>query len=125
MIDGLSFKIEENLITFNGDCDECKTYCRSCCCRIYEINLTTAEAKSGKYEVEKKYIDSYVLKYVMKKIPSGNGMKCIYLGRDFKCKIYDDRPNVCRVYECKKRSIPLKSVDNIQIRKALRNKKNE
>lgn len=67
--------------------------CPSPCCTILAAGLTEEEARSGRYRVEGP--DQHGNHYLAR--PYG---RCAYLTQDNSCSIYQDRPAVCRNYQC-------------------------
>jgi len=86
-----------------------KDECRACgrCCMVFEIGpLRSEEADSGRYQV---YEDPFFEgDFHMKKHMPGWAPEwakqgvCVYLGPDMKCTIYEDRPDVCREFACRR-----------------------
>jgi len=75
--------------------EDCSSCAAPCCRAPYRVYLSYKERKSGKYEYEMLYPEGgqTVLKQV-------NG-HCLYLDPDqYICKIYSERPSVCRSYGC-------------------------
>lgn len=82
-------------------------FCRADCCRQGGVMLTPDEAVSGKYETEifclkkkelcNKEVDCY---YKITQIKTVDGT-CIYLKDDRKCGIYENRPEICRKFNCR------------------------
>jgi len=80
-------------------CDQCGT-----CCRLFAINLTEDEYKSGRYKTQFDFFPP-VDDFVEAELTGANILQqkedgsCIYL-KDNKCSIHDDRPRSCREFFC-------------------------
>ena len=107
-VDDSLFTVLNGRVSFNGDCETCRPFCASICCRGYSfIALTEEEATSGRYIY--KEVDDQCgcdvcirmrkegLRYVLRKRPDG---ACVHLDGAGKCSIYDHRPETCRAYSC-------------------------
>ncbi len=78
--------------------------CSQCgvCCRLFLINLTEEEYKSGRYET---MFDEFVSDFEEAEIVGANILKqnkdksCVYL-RNGKCFIHSFRPQSCRNFFC-------------------------
>jgi putative endonuclease len=107
--------------------DKKETLIRSCsqcgiCCRLFLINLTEKEWKSGRYktQLKKSHFDddfSAVLKYGGNIVSQNKDGSCIYL-KNNKCSIHERRPQSCREFFCT--STLKKYKDMIQIIKKRR-----
>ncbi len=83
--------------------------CRSKCCSIFDVQVNKKDAKRISEHLnvsDKKFISSYCesvdgrnyLRY--KKISTGEDF-CIFINpKDFRCRIYEVRPKMCRDFEC-------------------------
>lgn len=88
-------------------CTEVIGLCRAMCCKLGGgVALTPDEINSGKFETENFCIEKKCLcgkdtecyhKIVQLKTEDG---RCIYLGDDDMCTIYERRPRMCRNYFC-------------------------
>lgn len=94
-------------------CSTCKT---SPCCSSFIVPLRKEEYESGSYAQYAVKIESEALKqlanfaaYTMLPNEDGSpsyyiegteGEACPFLGTDYKCTIYEDRPLTCREYTC-------------------------
>ncbi len=111
------FELEEDIVIFNGNCEECRPYCESLCCQVYRfVALTEEEAKSGRYQ----YIEETPgcvcetciemreagVRYSLTKNPDHS---CSNLDHNKMCGIYEIRPQTCRTYNCKDRILPFQS----------------
>ncbi|PIP74661.1 MAG: hypothetical protein CO135_01310 [Candidatus Levybacteria bacterium CG_4_9_14_3_um_filter_35_16] len=82
-----------------NDCTRC-----GICCRLFVINLTEKEYKSGKYKTQFEefgLIDNFrkansCAANTLKQKENGS---CVYL-KDNKCTIYKIRPQACREFFC-------------------------
>ncbi len=75
----------------NGSCSKCG----GCCSNI--LPLTDDEKKRIKHIIKKKKLKpSYHIPF------NGLDMTCPLLDSDNKCRIYKDRPTICRVFRCDK-----------------------
>jgi Fe-S-cluster containining protein len=78
--------------------------CKQCgvCCRLFLINLTEEEYKSGRYST---MFDEFVPDFTEAEMVGANILKqkkdgsCVYL-RDGKCFIHSFRPESCRKFFC-------------------------
>lgn len=80
--------------------------CNQCgvCCRLFVINLTEEEYKSGKYKTifdEFGIMDDFEEAVLTgaNTLAQKEGGACIYL-EDNKCSIHDGRPQSCRNFFC-------------------------
>ena len=71
--------------------------CGAECCSNFVI-LTNEEAKSGQYQI-KRMINPKDGKQFWT-LKQGLDLKCVYLGKDFKCSIYEKRPESCQDWTC-------------------------
>jgi hypothetical protein len=102
------FRVLNGAVYFNGNCEACRPFCASVCCRGYAyVALTEEEAKSGRY-VYKEADDSCGcdlcgamreagLRYVVRKRADG---ACVHLDGTGRCSVYEHRPETCRGYTC-------------------------
>jgi len=105
----LPYNLKDGALSFNGNCEECRPYCASHCCKAFSINLLAEEAVTGKYQMQYENYpgnQSYYF-FCLKKIrvPWSQYEVCCYLDEDYKCKIYDNRPIACRSFTCQYKSI--------------------
>lgn len=78
--------------------------CSQCgvCCRLFLINLTEEEYRSGRY---KTMFDEFVDDFEEAELVGANVLEqkedgsCIYLKHN-KCSIHSDRPQSCRPFFC-------------------------
>lgn len=77
---------------------KCKDGC-SACCGVVPIDKKTFHRNTGKLQTRVKEllkIDYAGIEYIIPVTKSG---LCIFLNRDTKkCEIYDDRPEICKLY---------------------------
>ena len=78
--------------------------CSQCgaCCRLFFINLTEEEYRSGRYELMfNEFVDDFEeAELVGANIVAQNeDESCIYL-KDNKCSIHKNRPQACRNFFC-------------------------
>jgi Fe-S-cluster containining protein len=75
------------------NCEKCLGTCKAVCCGIVPL--------------EKKFTMKHQpVRKVIKELDLGDGnviletedYRCPYLGEDFKCSVYKDRPEICRLY---------------------------
>lgn len=104
------FRVLNGAVYFSGQCESCRPFCGSVCCRGYAfVSLTEEEAQSGLYvfkEAEEgcdcvmctRMRDAGV-QYALYKRSDG---ACFYLDGTGRCSIYHDRPETCRKYSCTK-----------------------
>lgn len=92
-------------------CSQCGT-----CCKLFFINLTQEEYKSGEYNTELK---EFVLDDNFKTVQDYGGNilgkkadgNCIYLENNL-CSIHERRPKSCRSFFCESKSKKFKSMVN-------------
>ncbi len=80
--------------------------CSQCgvCCRLFMINLTEDEYKSGRYKTlfdEFGVVDEFEEAEISgaNLLAQNDDSSCIYL-KDNKCSIHDNRPRSCRNFFC-------------------------
>jgi len=79
-----------------GSCLDLLPLCAAACCCEWVIGLSVEEYNSGLYKAEESSL-SREKPYQLKKGIDG---ACIYLDDDSRCRIYENRPKVCRDYIC-------------------------
>ncbi len=113
------FDMDEEIVSFNGVCEECRPYCESLCCQVYKfVGLSEAEVNSGRYQyisetpgcecetcVEMRQAG---VRYSLIKNPD---FSCIYLDEHKMCGVYEIRPQTCRTYNCKGLVLPFQTED--------------
>ena len=85
--------------------------CKAACCKVYNITVTFDDTIREPKLIPFLHLDQEFAE------PQGTEFAirfpCPFLGPDNKCKIYDTRPEVCRIFgsknECKKAQDKLKS----------------
>ena len=103
-----TLRVLNGMVYFSGQCEECRPFCASICCRGYTfISLTEEEVQSGLYNYKEasetcgcdtcKRMRELEIKYSLKRLPDGS---CIYLDGTRKCSIYEHRPETCKRYSC-------------------------
>jgi len=100
--------------------------CSQCgiCCKLFLINLTKKEWKSGKYNTELKEFDSdnkfeIIQKYGGNILRQNKDGSCIYLNKNI-CSIHNDRPQFCKDFFCSSTSKKYKNMlDTIRKNKIL------
>lgn len=94
------------------------------CCRLFLINLTEEEYKSGRYKTQFEefgLVDDFVeaefcAANIIKQKEDGS---CIYLN-DRKCSIHETRPKACRDFFCKSKDKKFEAmIDKINKKKSL------
>lgn len=88
--------------------------CSHCgvCCRLFLINLTEEEYKSGKYKTQ---FDEFLEDFREAEFAGANILKqkeddsCIYL-KNNKCSIHSRRPGSCRNFFCSSKNPEFKSM---------------
>lgn len=96
-------------LLFKGDCFEVLDFCEAICCREWNVFITEEEFQSGLYKVKKTCVrdqqgcgnkKNQCLNrvYQLEKKTDGS---CFYLDNESKCSIYNNRPKVCREFNCK------------------------
>lgn len=72
---------------------QCKAGCKGDCCGPVPIPRAT-------FEKHKDKINNYTLvEFGNEVLPDREGRtQCLFLGDDYKCMIYEDRPEVCKMY---------------------------
>lgn len=74
------------------DCAQRYTACRAACCTLYDVYLTEAEVRGGRYrwDLERPY-----------RLERRADGSCTYLDAATRqCSIWETRPTVCRGYSC-------------------------
>lgn len=74
------------------DCINCK---HKNCCKQFRVPLTPNEHESGFYAIDTEQQQRGYI--VLKKKESG---ECVYLDDTGRCTIYNNRPVICRKYDC-------------------------
>lgn len=74
----------------NINCAERLHLCKAACCKL-NFALTPAEVKAGKVAWEPEF------PYLIAHQPNGY---CAHIDGELRCKIYEDRPALCRRYDC-------------------------
>jgi Fe-S-cluster containining protein len=100
--------------------------CNMCgdCCRVFLINLTESEYRSGTYQTifqEYGFIDDFekVTEIGANFLAKNLDESCIYL-KDNKCSIHTTRPQVCRPFCCDSTDFQFKGmIDEIKRFRAL------
>ncbi len=90
------------------DCKAMLSLCAAACCRNWTINLTWDEYDSGLYEAQVRagYSDdtdgegNLIGGYEMYEMRQDMDGRCVYLDENCRCRIYEQRPRVCREYTC-------------------------
>jgi Fe-S-cluster containining protein len=98
--------------------------CSQCglCCKLFLINLTEEEYRSGKYKTQFEEFGQIANfrkarecgANTLKQNPDGS---CIYL-KDNKCTIHETRPKVCRKFFCSSKAKKFQGMID-EIRKSL------
>lgn len=104
------------------ECNQCGV-----CCRLFMINLTEEEYKSGRYRTlfeEFGIVDDFEEAELCAAnvISQNEDESCIYL-KDNKCSIHQNRPNSCRNFFCESKDSQFKNM--IEKIKDYKNKKIE
>ena len=97
-------------IIFHGNCSDLLPVCEAMCCREWDVSLSSSEYESGLYQAEaiclltdrecteeKNLCINRI--HRLKKKESGS---CLFLDGNNKCSIYENRPGVCRKFNCSK-----------------------
>jgi Fe-S-cluster containining protein len=74
------------------DCNQCLNKCHGACCGV----IPFADNFIKKHKPVRKIVEEFKLDRETALV--GEGGVCPYLGEDFKCTVYNDRPEVCRLY---------------------------
>jgi len=69
------------------------------CCRKFAVLLTPEEARSGFYRIDWHGWIPGARAAMLAKKKNGD---CWYLTEDGRCSIYENRPQVCREFDCEK-----------------------
>ena len=101
-IDGVHRKI-----LFHGECETMRPVCRALCCREWDVGISAEEHASGRYDAEvicvltEKACPTPALPCIDRRYRLGrrDDRSCVYL-EDDRCRIYDERPRVCRDFSC-------------------------
>lgn len=83
-------------------CAKLHGQCKANCCGIVPIKYTDYTAIKDLAEqpiIGEMFIDSQEGKMV---VPMTKNLKCAFLGKDLKCKIYDFRPGLCQHFGSEK-----------------------
>ena len=82
-------------------------FCNACglCCKLFYINLSRSEYKSGKYQTmfgEYGQMENFneAKECGANLLAKKEDGSCVYLEDDGKCGIHDTRPGVCRDFFC-------------------------
>jgi len=78
---------------------KCQTHkCHACCC--YNIPFDSGELERFKDKIVRPvlFTDNLFGALVAFTDPSPENNKCPFLRDDYKCNIYENRPEVCRLY---------------------------
>ena len=102
-IDGVHRKI-----LFHGECETMRRVCRALCCREWDVGISAEEHASGRYDAEvicvltEKACPTPSLPCIDRRYRLGrrDDASCVYL-EDDRCRIYDERPRVCRDFSCR------------------------
>lgn len=79
------------------DCSQCLARCKGECCQCVPIPARLLETHKPVREIVK-ILDVGVQVGEPCVVAVTESNRCPFLGEDFKCTIYDDRPLVCRKY---------------------------
>lgn len=109
-------------IIFHGNCFDLLPVCEAMCCREWDVNLSSMEYESRLYQADEiclltseectegkaVCIDRI---YRLKKKEDGS---CFFLDENNRCGIYENRPGVCRKFNCRRgwHMSPLVPADN-------------
>ncbi|MDQ4149141.1 MAG: YkgJ family cysteine cluster protein [Actinomycetota bacterium] len=74
------------------NCEERLHLCKAACCKL-NFALTPAEVRSGKVKWDKQF------PYLIAHSPNGY---CAHADEKLRCTIYEDRPSLCRRYDCRR-----------------------
>ncbi len=102
-------------------CSECGV-----CCKLFLINLTEEEYRSGKYKTQFEMFGSVedfdeAEMCAANIIEQKDDRSCIYL-KDAKCSIHEIRPQSCRNFSCKSKDKGFKTmIDKIRKEKNINN----
>lgn len=99
------FTIINGSVRFDGKCAETRPFCGAVCCRKTMVLLTADEKSSGKYDfiepTENCTCDGCTkMRQAGKVALRRNSNGCIYLDGAGQCSIYEERPSVCKSFEC-------------------------
>ena len=74
------------------NCDKCLLQCKAACCGVVPFDKKFVEKNkpSRKVKSTQEFGDKVILET--------EDLTCPYLSKDYKCTIYDDRPEVCRLF---------------------------
>ncbi len=73
------------------DCDSLIHLCLGRCC-TFKVDISRADVAEGKlrWDIDEPYV-----------LPRTANGYCANVDDDARCRVYDDRPGVCRVYDCR------------------------
>lgn len=106
---GFTLDPHNGRIYFDGGCDAAREVCEAMCCRrVFYVDITEEEAKSGLYEFDiicginsencsGPCHSCLNVRRILSKNPSG---ACVYLDQTNRCSIYEKRPFACREFYC-------------------------
>ena len=101
-----NFTVLNGHIRFDGNCTETKPFCGAVCCKRTVVLLTDEERDSGKYEFVEPTpgCDCQSCEYLRRQNANAalkrKDDSCIYLDGSGNCSIYDDRPEMCKTFDC-------------------------
>lgn len=78
--------------TINGECSKCG----SCCSAL--LPLKKSEIDRLRRLIKKRHIKPHTQPLVVNVVD----LTCPFLSDDNKCRIYDERPFICRIFQCDK-----------------------
>jgi Fe-S-cluster containining protein len=103
----VEFDGAKRTIVFHGNCSEMLAVCQAMCCREWVVGISAEEYATGQYEAEvicvltDKLCHAATQPCVNRKYQLTKHMdkSCVYL-EDNRCRIYAERPQVCREFLC-------------------------
>ncbi|MDD5672597.1 MAG: YkgJ family cysteine cluster protein [Chitinivibrionales bacterium] len=107
-MNGLTLDGKNGLLYLSGSCGEVRDLCQALCCRRWSIPLTKEEYQSGRFTAEKICTAdnspcggiSDDCKQRLFRLKPGSDNACSYLSAENKCRIYEQRPQVCKKFSC-------------------------
>ncbi len=118
------FVIINGKVRFDGNCEETRPYCGAVCCKNTLVILTEEEKASGKYDYVEPTEGCNCRSCQMLASKGGTALRrqengCIYLDGSGKCSIYDDRPSMCKFFDCSSTfwglTLPMQSKSSMEV----------
>jgi len=103
----VEFDGPKRTVVFHGNCFEMHAVCQAMCCREWVVDISAEEYASGQYDVEvvcvltDKVCRDAAQPCINRRyhLNKREDKRCVYL-EDNRCRIYAERPRVCREFQC-------------------------